>query len=383
MRLRITVNEAISYLFHNGALLRDATASGNIRVLISFLGPAYRGFIQQRGKDERATDIKLSGPAQFDWQYKREYPELRRLAEAAKTAQWNATTDIDWSRDLDFLNPDLQLLPDNLHPASTLPLWSRLDPEERAAQIHSLLSWLLSQFLHGEQGALFAAAQTIQSVPWLDAKLYGSTQVVDEGRHVEVFHNYLTQKLEKLYQINDNLYVVIDAIMSDSRWDMKFLGMQIMIEGLALGAFGTIRQLTGEPLLKEILKYIITDEARHVHYGVLALQQFYKTEVSERERRDREDWAFELSLLLRNRFLLHELYDEFYAHQMSRIQWNQLILNSQLMNIFRKTMFRRIIPNLKRIGLLSDRVRSRYSELGLLAFENNKAAPELTVSDLF
>ena len=170
--------------------------------------------------------------------------------------------------------------------------------------------------------------------------------------------------------------------MSDSRWDVKFLGMQIMIEGLALGAFGTIRQLTGEPLLKELLRYVITDEARHVHYGVVALQQFYATEVSERERRDREDWAFEMSLLLRNRFLMHELYDEYYAHQMSRAQWNQLIFNSHLMTIFRRTMFRRIIPNLKRIGLLSDRVRSHYNELGLLAFENNKAAPELTQSDL-
>src|SRR4029079_105606 len=162
---------------------------------------------------------------------------------------------------------------------------------------------------HGEQGALFAAAQVTESVPWLDAKLYGSTQVMDEGRHVEVFHTYLTQKLGKLYEIDDNLYVVIDALMTDARWDMKFLGMQIMIEGLALGAFGAIRQATGDPLLKTILRYVITDEARHVHYGVLALGKHYQHALDERERREREDWAFEVSLLLRNRFLGHELYD--------------------------------------------------------------------------
>src|SRR5207302_7082044 len=127
------------------------------------------------------------------------------------------------------------------------------------------------------------------------------TQVVDEGRHVEAFHTYLSKKLEKLYEINDNLYVVIDALMTDSRWDLKFLGMQIMIEGLALGAFGTIRQTVNEPLLKDLLKYVITDEARHVHFGVLALKRFYAGEISESEKRQREDWAFEVSLLLKNR----------------------------------------------------------------------------------
>jgi hypothetical protein len=245
-----------------------------------------------------------------------------------------------------------------------------------------VLSWLLSQFLHGEQGALFAACQVTEAVPWLDAKLYGSTQVVDEGRHVEVFHTYLTRKLEKLYVINDNLYVVIDALMSDGRWDLKFLGMQIMIEGLALGAFGFMRSVTQEPLLKQLLTYVITDEARHVHYGVIALQKFYATELSEGERREREDWALEVALLLRNRFLAHEFYDEHWAHQMSRRAWDKLVLESEMMALFRRTMFKRIIPNLKRIGLLTDRVRPRYAAAGLLEFEGGRAAPDLTAEDL-
>lgn len=259
-------------------------------------------------------------------------------------------------------------------------MWSKLSEREKATQKHALLAWMLSQFLHGEQGALFASAQVTEAVPWLDAKLYGSTQVVDEGRHVEAFHGYLTKKLEKLYEINDNLYVVIDAIMGDRRWDLKFLGMQIMIEGLALGAFGTIRQVTKEPLLKEVLKYVITDEARHVHYGVLALRQFYVNEGGA--DREREDWAFEIALMLRNRFLAHEFYEEFYAHAMTRAEWDELVLRSNLMHFFRKTMFRRIVPNLKRIGLLSDRVRPLYDSIGLLEYESEKAAPELTAKDL-
>jgi hypothetical protein len=215
----------------------------------------------------------------------------------------------------------------------------------------------------------------------MDAKLYGGTQVVDEGRHVEVFHRYVSGKLERLYEINDNLYVVIDALMSDSRWDMKFLGMQIMIEGLALGSFGMLRQLTKEPLLKKMLTYVITDEARHVHYGVLALQEF-TAQLSDKERREREDWVFEVSLLLRNRFLAHEFYDEHFAQQMSRSAWDHLVKHSAMSNLFRRTMFKRIIPNLKRIGLLSERVRPWYAELGLLEFEKGRAAPELTADDL-
>lgn len=376
------ISRSVTNLAQSGPLLRDATTIRNVRVLASLLGPAFRGFIKQCGKGQERSELSVGYSANFNWHYRREFPEMIRLYEAAKTAQWNVTKDLDWSRDVDPYHSELQLLPDSFVPTSTLPLWSKMSDKERAQQRHAILSWLLSQFLHGEQGALYASAQVIEAVPWLDAKLYGSTQVVDEGRHVEAFHTYLTKKLEKLYEINDNLYVVIDKLMTDGRWDVKFLGMQLMIEGLALGAFGTIRQITGDPLLKEVLKYVIKDEARHVHYGVLALEGFYKTELSDNERRDREDLAFQLSLLLRNRFLMHEVYDEYYGHAMKRAEWDKLIFNSQLLGLFRKTMFKRVIPNLKRVGLLSDRIRPYYEEIGLLVYEHGKAAPELSAEEL-
>ena len=142
-----------------------------------------------------------------------------------------------------------------------------------------------------------------------------------------------------------------------------------------------IQQKTREPLLKKMLTYVIADEARHVHYGVLALQEFI-SQLTERERREREDWAFEVSLFLRNRFFAHEFYDEYYGHAMTRAQWEQLVLQSEMMKMFRRTMFKRVIPNLKRIGLLSDRIRPKYAELGLLDFEHGRAAPELSAKDL-
>jgi hypothetical protein len=376
----MAVRRAIENVLSHKAAFRDAFASGNLRVVASLLGPAFRGLIEQRAKGRDAITLPLRYGATFDLKYRRDYPEFTRLYEAAKSSQWNASRDVDWSQSVDPFDPEVPLLPESWLPVSKLPAWGKLSEREKAIQKHALLCWMLSQFLHGEQGALFAASQVTEAVPWLDAKLYGSTQVVDEGRHVEVFHGYLTKKLEKLYEINDNLYVVIDAIMADARWDLKFLGMQIMIEGLALGAFGTIRQVTKEPLLREILKYVITDEARHVHYGVLALRQYY---VDERGAdREREDWAFEVALMLRNRFLAHEFYEEFWAHAMTRAEWDALVLGSDLMTFFRRTMFRRIVPNLKRIGLLSDRVRPHYEKIGLLAYEHGKAAPDLTARDL-
>ena len=158
---------------------------------------------------------------------------------------------------------------------------------------------------------------------------------MDEGRHVEVFHRYIKEKLGKLYQINDNLFVIIDALMRDSRWDMKFLGMQIMVEGLALGAFGTIYKGTKEPLLKQMLKMVIQDEARHVHYGVVALREHITKALTDSERREREDWAFEVALLMRNRFLMYELYEEKFSGGMSRAQCREMVLQSPGLEEFR------------------------------------------------
>jgi len=380
--MNLSLAQLLENLRSNHLHLRDTVARGNLAVLKSMLGPAWRGFVRQEGKGQDMSELAIAHEARFDWQYERDRPEMAKLYEAAKTSQWNASTDIDWSISVDPDDPERPLLPDSYVPVKGTPIWERLTRKEQNRQLHAMTSWMLSQFLHGEQGALFAACQVTTAVPWLDGKLYGSTQVVDEGRHVEVFHGYLTRKLEKLYEINDNLYVIIDALMTDGRWDVKFLGMQIMIEGLALGSFGTLRQLTREPLLKDILKYVITDEARHVHYGVLSIQEFLRDGISERERREREDWAFEVALLLRNRFLAHEFYDEFYAHAMTRTQWDDMVLRSEMMQLFRKTMFKRIIPNLKRIGLLTDRVRPHYERYGLLAYEHGRAAPDLTVQDL-
>jgi len=180
------------------------------------------------------------------------------------------------------------------HPAAINPLadygpFKKLDAKERARLRHAQISLQLSQFLHGEQGALIVASQLVGGVPWMDAKYYAGTQTMDEARHVEVFSRYVHDKLEWEWPINASLKELLDATIKDSRWDFKYLGMQIIIEGLAMAAFGNLYQLAQEPLLKELLKYVMKDESRHVAFGVLSLRGYYD-DMPASELRDREDF---------------------------------------------------------------------------------------------
>ena len=347
------------------------------RVLASLAPSGVRGLVLQRGKQGVPTKTPAHHAAHFDWSYPADNPEMRALYTRAKTGQWNSDTTLAWDTNVDPYDPATPLLAEDFLDFDALAAMGiKLNANERKRLTHSVAAWMLSQFLHGEQGALFAAAQVTEAVQFFDGKLYGATQVMDEGRHVEVFHRYLDTKLEKLYQVNDNLFVIIDALMADARWDMKFLGMQIMVEGLALGAFGTLYKQTKEPLLKNLLKYVIQDEARHVHYGVLALRDHMK-QLSDGERREREDWAFEVALLMRNRFLSYEVYEEWFEGILPRAKWREFVTHTPGMHQFRQTMFSRLVPNLREIGLVTPRLLPRYEKVGLLQYMGGLAADRL------
>lgn len=353
------------------------------RVLASIGPPGVRGLLLKRGKQGVPSQMQASHKAHFDWSYPQDQPEMRELFNRAKQGQWDSDTALPWNTSVDLENPEVPLLPREYFAMDLLrESGYHLSKKEEQQLLASLLTWMLSQFLHGEQGALFAAAQVTEAVQFFDGKLYGSTQVMDEGRHVEVFSRYLDEKLGKLYQINDNLFVIIDALMTDSRWDMKFLGMQIMVEGLALGAFGSLYQLTSEPLLKMLLRMVIQDEARHVHYGVLALREHITKHLSDSERREREDWSFEVALLMRNRFMAYEVYEEWFEGRMPRAQWREFVNRSQSMVTFRQVMFNRLIPNLREIGLMSPRIIPRYEGAGLMKFYDGVAADKLTAAQM-
>ena len=229
--------------------------------------------------------------------------------------------------------------------------------------------WSLSQFLHGEQGALICTAKITETVPWYDAKLYASTQVVDEARHVEVFARYLDEKLGGGYPINAHLEMLLDDIINDSRWDFTYLGMQIMVEGLALAAFGYLHQLTNEPLLKQLLRYVMSDEARHVAFGVLSLKEVYDG-MSDAEIKDRQEFAYEASIRMRDRFLQQEVWRHMGVDPKVVVP---LMVNDPGRKMFQSLLFSKIVPNCKKLGLLdrNDKwLRRRFEEMGVIQFEN-------------
>ena len=318
--------------------------------------------------------VEDNADAIFTWGYdKGERAPLDRLYEKAKTSQWNGQTDLDWSIEVD---PYTMLLPANPLEADYFkenpnsPLHKFSDKQWKEMAVESL-NWSLSQFMHGEQGALLCTAKIVETVPWIDAKYYASTQVVDEARHVEVFAQYLDQKMGGInYPVNHHLKALLDDIINDSRWDITYLGMQIMVEGLALAAFGFMHQTTEEPLLKKLLRYVMSDEARHVAFGVLSLQEVYK-DMDAKEIRERQEFTFEAALRMRDRFLRQEMWEKLGVDVKEMVKY-QLEMPEEL-KVFQRMLFSKIVPNCKKLGLLDAGdawLRDRFTEIGVIEFED-------------
>jgi len=318
--------------------------------------------------------VKVEADALFNWDYTRSRPSLIKLYEKAKTSQWNAETDLDWSIEVDQAEVAMANqanIPgggaaDQDMTGTPFESWTEDDWVQLGIEMQN---WMLSQFMHGEQGALICTAQIVETVPWIDAKYYAATQVMDEARHVEVFAKYLDTKLSGHYPINAHLRLLLDDIISDSRWDMTYLGMQIMVEGLALAAFGFMHQLTAEPLLKKLLRYVMSDEARHVAFGVLSLQDYY-TELTTPEIRERQEFAFEAAVRMRDRFLQQEVWERMGIDPKEVLP---LVLADERRPMFQAVLFSKIVPNCKKLGLLDAGdgwLRDRFTELGVIQFED-------------
>ena len=299
----------------------------------------------------------------YTWGYQETREKLRDLYDKAVRAQWISDEVLPWNTDVDLERP---MGPEQLMPLFGSDIYNKMNEKEKRNLNIDTFAWTLSQFLHGEQGALLATAQLVDSVQDLDSKLYAASQVVDEARHVDVYNRYVHTKIGFSYPCNPHLKTLLDMILKDSRWDMKFLGMQIMVEGLALAAFGMIRANTQEPLLKELTAYVMGDEARHVAFGVLSLRDYYKDQP-ESVKREREDFVYEAARLMRDRFLFQEVWEK---NGLPAKQCMDIALNNQGQVMFRQMLFAKIVPAIKKMDLLSDRQRERFSELGILQFEN-------------
>ncbi len=317
--------------------------------------------------------VKNNADSVFTWDYTLARPQLRKLYEKAKVGQWNATTDLPWDTEVDvekevLANQELlgKGVDESVYAGTPVAKWGDKEWLEFGAEG---LNWQLSQFLHGEQGALICTAKIVETVPWYDAKLYASTQVVDEARHVEVFGRYLQEKLGGEYQVNAHLRMLLDDIINDSRWDMTYLGMQVMVEGLALAAFGFLHQITSEPLLKQLLRYVMSDEARHVAFGVLSLKEVYD-QMTDAEMKDRQEFAFEAAIRMRDRFMQQEVWERMGVNVRDIVP---LVLADPTRTMFQQMLFSKIVPNTKKLGLLdrNDKwLRRRFEEIGVIQFED-------------
>ncbi len=301
----------------------------------------------------------------YNWDYDTANTKIRRLYELGKRFNWNVEMDIDWAQPF----PQNELPPAG-EPEGFCdhPKWKTLSDAQKIDFMRRSNAQVLSQFLHGEQGALMVASQLVSCAPTHDAKLYAASQTFDEARHVEVFHRYLMERCRMIYPINPSLKFLLDKVLTDERWDLKFIGMQILIEGLALAAFQAIHATTRDPLLRDIVGLVMRDEGRHVAFGVNYLEDWIRA-LPEDQIEERAQFAYEACVVMRNRLVSTTVAEEFgFTHDEAM----EINAASQGGRAFRTFLFERMIPNLKRVGLLTDRIRPKFEELGVLQFENLK-----------
>ncbi|MFT5482317.1 MAG: hypothetical protein ACI9GW_000966 [Halieaceae bacterium] len=297
----------------------------------------------------------------FNWNYTLQDDRIRKLYELGKQLNWDPSIDINWDQEWD----DAEGMADLMNLSGYEP-FEALDDEQKADFWRHSNAWSLSQFLHGEQGALLVASQLTCCAPTYNAKLYAASQTFDEARHVDVFNQYIQKRIGLMYPINTSLKSILDKILTDPRWDLKFIGMQIVIEGLALSAFQTARETSPDPVLRDIVHLVIRDEARHVTFGVNYLEDFLKS-LTEEERNERALFAYEACVISRERLIATDVYRHF---GWDVEETRKRVLEGHVMKMFRNLLFTRVIPNLKRIGLMTDAIRPKFEELGILEFED-------------
>ncbi len=312
----------------------------------------------------------------YNWDYKVQDNRIKKLYELGKELEWNVEKDVDWSIPYpEFSDEGFKFMDDQWKNHKD---YAKLSYEDRCQFIKDSQDWTISQLMHGEQGALLVASQLTSCAPTFNAKLYAASQTFDEARHVEAFNKYLQTRIGRIMPIGKNLKALLDKILTDPRWDFKFIGMQIIIEGLALAIFNTIRDTTQDPVFKRLLGLVIRDEARHVTFGVNYLTSFVTT-LTEEERIEREDFCLEACTVMRNRFKQYEVWEKWGFDLEYTDEWSK---ENTLSSQFQYLLFNRVMPNLKKIGLLPDRLLPKYEQLGVSQWIDSESDYETSWEEL-
>jgi len=323
--------------------------------------------------DEVEHVVRTNIDSIFTWDYSRQREGIRKIYEKAKVSQWNAETDLDWSTNVDVEKSVVEDYANfgssrdmSVYAGSPLDKWGEKEWLEFGIESRR---WLISQFIHGEQAALMCSAKITMTCPWYDGKLYAASQAMDEARHTEVFSRYAKEKLGGVLPFNWHIQGLVDDTISDNRWDMTYLGMQIMVEGLGLASMAYMRELTNEPLLKQLLRNVMSDEARHVSFGVLSLQEIY-AQMTDLEILERQKFTFEATLKLGERMLQQEVYEKMGVKTKDIAPY---LLNDPGQAWIRKMLAAKIVPTVSKLGLLDRNgkwLRKKYEQMGIIEFEN-------------
>ena len=305
----------------------------------------------------------------FEFDYSVQAEDMRSLYEKAKRDQWNATRDIAWATP----EPDDgRVLADELIDIHGSPLWDKLSERDRVELNRRITAWRLSVLVYGEQGAMLACSQLVDIVPGTDEKFFQATQVMDEARHNEVLERYIQTRLGGLhYPMPENERFLFDAILTDPRWYIKTIALQLVAETFAVSMFKMMAEAAVDPVLGEVCRRILLDESRHMGFGMLALPKIVR-EATEGERREMEDFTCLAVEKVLTGFFPLEAYQDlgFSPAQIQEVRTYRRDAASRndyaaYRKYFRRDMHTAMVNNLARINLLTERVRPRLAALGV------------------
>ena len=324
--------------------------------------------IDANAVEEISETFKTPLVSSYNWDYSIPDTRIKKLYNLGKELNWNVETDLDWENGM--VSKDEFPVDEKYNPYVGFEPYDRLTDEQKVEFAWHRAGLSASGMLHGEQGALLVAAQLASCAPSYEAKLYAASQTFDEARHVEFFNKYIQKQVGIMYPCGAGLKSLLDKILTDERWDLKFIGMQVVVEGLALAAFNTAKMQSNVPVHKQGLHFVIRDEARHVTFGINYLEDYVKT-LSAEERDERALFAFQAATGMGgsrgNQIRFYERYGWDKEAVRAHLRSSDLDRSSQE---FRTQLFGRIMPNLKRIGLLTKKVEPLWDELGVLDLQD-------------
>ena len=324
--------------------------------------------VDEHGLQEISEIFKTPLISTYNWDYSIPDSRIKKLYDLGKLLNWNVEVDLDWEGDT--ISKDEFPTDEQYNPYVGFAPYDRLTQEQKIEFSWHRAGLSASGMLHGEQGALLVAAQLTSCAPSYEAKLYAASQTFDEARHVEFFNRFIQKQVGIMYPCGVALKSLMDKILTDERWDLKFIGMQVIIEGLALAAFNTAKMQSNIPVHRKGLHFVIRDEARHVTFGINYLEEFLKT-LTKEEREERALFAFQAASGMGGSRGNQTRFYERYGWNREEVKAH--LSSSQLDNAsqeFREQLFGRIMPNLKRIGLLTNNVKPLWEELGVLDLQD-------------